>query len=186
MVNMNFLTPFQITTFVLGIVFSILTIAMVFFTLRHPNGYRNTFVKVLFTIILPMVTFIMWFACAFAAYAIFDSSELYIMLLSILCGALLSGLAFLAAWLINKYAVKKTTVDSKIEIYAVNRIEKKADKADEKKDDKKEDKADDKKDDKKEDKADDKKEVKKEDKKQTKDEKADKADDKKEDKKEEK
>ena len=174
MVNMNFLTPFQITTFVLGIVFSILTIAMVFFTLRHPNGYRNTFVKVLFTIILPMVTFIMWFACAFAAYAIFDSSELYIMLLSILCGALLSGLAFLAAWLINKYAVKKTTVDSKIEIYAVNRIEKKADKADEKKDDKKEDKAD------------DKKEVKKEDKKQTKDEKADKADDKKEDKKEDK
>lgn len=178
MVNMNFLTPFQITTFVLGIVFSILTIAMVFFTLRHPNGYRNTFVKVLFTIILPMVTFIMWFACAFAAYAIFDSSELYIMLLSILCGALLSGLAFLAAWLINKYAVKKTTVDSKIEIYAVNRIEKKADKADDKKDDKKEDKADDKKEVKKED--------KKEDKKQTKDDKADKADDKKDDKKEDK
>lgn len=128
MVNINFLTPFQITTFVLGIVFSILTIAMVFYTLRHPNGYRNTFVKVLFTLILPMITFIMWFACAFAAYAIFDSSELYIMLLSIACGAALSGLAFLTAWLISKYAVKKTTVDSKIEIYAVNRIEKKVEK----------------------------------------------------------
>lgn len=128
MVNINFLTPFQITTFVLGIVFSILTIAMVFYTLRHPNGYRNTFIKVLFTLILPMITFIMWFACAFAAYAIFDSSELYIMLLSIACGAALSGLAFLVAWLISKYAVKKTTVDSKIEIYAVNRIEKKVEK----------------------------------------------------------
>lgn len=128
MLDFNFLTPFQITTFVLGIVFSILTIAMVFYTLRHPNGYRSTFVKVLFTIILPMITFIMWFACAFAAYGIFDSSALYIMLLSIACGAALSGLAFLVAWLINKYAVKKTTVDSKIEIYAVNRIEKKVDK----------------------------------------------------------
>ena len=128
MVNINFLTPFQITTFVLGIVFSILTIAVVFYTLRHPNGYRNTFIKVLFTLILPMITFIMWFACAFAAYAIFDSSELYIMLLSIACGAALSGLAFLVAWLISKYAVKKTTVDSKIEIYAVNRIEKKVEK----------------------------------------------------------
>ena len=128
MLDFNFLTPFQITTFVLGIVFSILTIAMVFYTLRHPNGYRSTFVKVLFTIILPMITFIMWFACAFAAYGIFESSALYIMLLSIACGAALSGLAFLVAWLINKYAVKKTTVDSKIEIYAVNRIEKKVDK----------------------------------------------------------
>ncbi len=125
MVNIDFLTPFQITTFVLGIVFSILTIAMVFYTLRHENGYRNTFIKVLFTLILPMITFIMWFACAFAAYAIFDSSELYIMLLSIACGAALSGLSYLIAWLISKYAVKKTTVDSKIEIYAINRIEKK-------------------------------------------------------------
>lgn len=125
MVNIDFLTPFQITTFVLGIVFSILTIAMVFYTLRHENGYRNTFIKVLFTLILPMITFILWFACAFAAYAIFDSSELYIMLLSIACGAALSGLSYLIAWLISKYAVKKTTVDSKIEIYAINRIEKK-------------------------------------------------------------
>lgn len=128
MVNIDFLTPFQITTFVLGIVFSILTIAMVFYTLRHENGYRNTFIKVLFTLILPMITFIMWFACAFAAYAIFDSSELYIMLLSIACGAALSGLSYLIAWLISKYAVKKTTVDSKIEIYAINRIEKKIEK----------------------------------------------------------
>ena len=136
MIDFNLLSPFQITTFVLGIVFSILSIAMIFFTLRHENGYRNTFLKVLFTIILPMVTFIMWFACSFAAYGIFKSSELYIMLLSIACGAAVSGLAFLVAWLINKYAVKKTTVDSKIEIYAVNKIVK----SDKTKENKKEDK----------------------------------------------
>ena len=144
MIDFNLLSPFQITTFVLGIVFSILSIAMIFFTLRHENGYRNTFLKVLFTIILPMVTFIMWFACSFAAYGIFKSSELYIMLLSIACGAAVSGLAFLVAWLINKYAVKKTTVDSKIEIYAVNKIVKsdktKEDKKENKKENKKEDK----------------------------------------------
>lgn len=144
MIDFNLLSPFQITTFVLGIVFSILSIAMIFFTLRHENGYRNTFLKVLFTIILPMVTFIMWFACSFAAYGIFKSSELYIMLLSIACGAAVSGLAFLVAWLINKYAVKKTTVDSKIEIYAVNKIVK----SDKTKEDKKEDKKENKKEDK--------------------------------------
>ena len=143
MIDFNLLSPFQITTFVLGIVFSILSIAMIFFTLRHENGYRNTFLKVLFTIILPMVTFIMWFACSFAAYGIFKSSELYIMLLSIACGAAVSGLAFLVAWLINKYAVKKTTVDSKIEIYAVNKIVK-SDKAKEDKKENKEDKKEDK------------------------------------------
>ena len=165
MIDFNLLSPFQITTFVLGIVFSILSIAMIFFTLRHENGYRNTFLKVLFTIILPMVTFIMWFACSFAAYGIFKSSELYIMLLSIACGAAVSGLAFLVAWLINKYAVKKTTVDSKIEIYAVNKIVKsdktKEDKKENKKENKKEDKKEDKKENKKEDKEnkEDKKEI---------------------------
>lgn len=142
MIDFNLLSPFQITTFVLGIVFSILSIAMIFFTLRHENGYRNTFLKVLFTIILPMVTFIMWFACSFAAYGIFKSSELYIMLLSIACGAAVSGLAFLVAWLINKYAVKKTTVDSKIEIYAVNKIVKSDKTKEDKKEDKKENKED--------------------------------------------
>lgn len=101
MINFNFLTPFQLTTFVLGIVFSILTLAMVFYTLRHPRGYRNTILKVLFTFILPMITLIMWFMCIFAAYEIFES-ELYTILLSLGCGAAVSGLTYLVAWLINR------------------------------------------------------------------------------------
>lgn len=108
MINFNFLTPFQLTTFVLGIVFSILTIGMVFYTLRRPSGYRNTVLKVIFTFILPGVTLMLWFACVFAAYGIFESNELYIMLLSLGCGAAISGLTFLVAWLINKNYGKTT------------------------------------------------------------------------------
>lgn len=108
MINFNFLTPFQLTTFVLGIVFSILTIGMVFYTLRRPSGYRNTVLKVIFTFILPGVTLMLWFACVFAAYGIFESNELYIMLLSLGCGAAISGLTFLVAWLINRNYGKTT------------------------------------------------------------------------------
>ncbi len=108
MINYNFLTPFQLTTFVLGIVFSILTIGMVFYTLRRPSGYRNTVLKVIFTFILPGVTLMLWFACVFAAYGIFESNELYIMLLSLGCGAAISGLTFLVAWLINRNYGKTT------------------------------------------------------------------------------
>lgn len=108
MINFNFLTPFQLTTFVLGIVFSILTIGMVFYTLRRPSGYRNTVLKVIFTFILPGVTLMLWFACVFAAYGIFESNELYIMLLSLGCGAAVSGLTFLVAWLINRNYGKTT------------------------------------------------------------------------------
>ena len=107
MLNFEFLSAFQLTTFVLGIVFSILTIAMVFFTLRQTREYRSTFTKVLFTFILPMITFIMWFACVFAAYEIFNSDELYIMLLAIGCGAALSGIICFIAWIINKAVSKK-------------------------------------------------------------------------------
>lgn len=108
MINFNFLTPFQLTTFVLGIVFSILTIGMVFYTLRRPSGYRNTVLKVIFTFILPGVTLMLWFACVFAAYGIFESNELYIMLLSLGCGAAISGLTFFVAWLINRNYGKTT------------------------------------------------------------------------------
>ena len=108
MINFNFLTPFQLTTLVLGIVFSILTIGMVFYTLRRPSGYRNTVLKVIFTFILPGVTMMLWFACVFAAYGIFESNELYIMLLSLGCGAAISGLTFLVAWLINRNYGKTT------------------------------------------------------------------------------
>ncbi len=108
MINFNFLTPFQLTTFVLGIVFSILTIGMVFYTLRRPSGYRSTVLKVIFTFILPGVTLMLWFACVFAAYGIFESNELYIMLLSLGCGAAVSGLTFLVAWLINRNYGKTT------------------------------------------------------------------------------
>ena len=83
--NFEFLTTFQLTTFVLGIVFSILTIAVVFYTLRHPNGYRSTFLKILFTVIIPFIMFVMWFACVFAAYEILDANELYIMLIHFPC-----------------------------------------------------------------------------------------------------
>ncbi len=106
MVKFEFLTAFQLTTFILGIVFSILTIAMVFFTLKRPGGYRNTFLQVLFTVILPMITFIMWFACVFAAYNIFEGSELYIMLLSIGCGVVLTGITTLVAWIIHRFICK--------------------------------------------------------------------------------
>lgn len=101
MINFNFLTPFQLATFVLGIVFSILTIGMVFYTLRHPRGYRSNVLKVIFTFILPAATIIMWFMCIFAAYEIFES-ELYTILLSMGCGAAVSGLTYLIAWLINR------------------------------------------------------------------------------------
>lgn len=114
MINFNFLTPFQLTTFVLGIVFSILTIGMVFYTLRRPSGYRSTVLKVIFTFILPGVTMMLWFACMFAAYGIFESNELYIMLLSLGCGAAVSGLTFLVAWLINRN-YGKTTAEEEAE-----------------------------------------------------------------------
>lgn len=114
MINFNFLTPFQLTTFVLGIVFSILTIGMVFYTLRRPSGYRSTVLKVIFTFILPGVTMMLWFACMFAAYGIFESNELYIMLLSLGCGAAVSGLSFLVAWLINRN-YGKTTAEEEAE-----------------------------------------------------------------------
>lgn len=103
--NFEFLTTFQLTTFVLGIVFSILTIAVVFYTLRHPNGYRSTFLKILFTVIIPFIMFVMWFACVFAAYEILDANELYIMLISLACGVGVVGITIGIAFLIN-YIVK--------------------------------------------------------------------------------
>lgn len=103
--NFEFLTTFQLTTFVLGIVFSILTIAVVFYTLRHPNGYRSTFLKILFTVIIPFIMFVMWFACVFAAYEILDANELYIMLISLACGVGVIGITIGIAFLIN-YIVK--------------------------------------------------------------------------------
>lgn len=117
MINFNFLTPFQLTTFVLGIVFSILTIAMVFYTLRHPRGYRNNILKVIFTFILPSVTLIMWFMCIFAAYEIFKS-ELYTIFLSMGCGAAVAGLTYLIAWLINKGYGKTTSEEETEELEA--------------------------------------------------------------------
>lgn len=126
MLNFEFLTDFQLITFVLGIVFSILTIAMVFFTLRHKGEYRSTFVKVLFTFVLPMCTFAMWFASVFAAYKIFNSEELYIMLLAIGCGIVLSLLTAFIAWAINKGVVKHeekkkaNNPDVKIEVKVEN------------------------------------------------------------------
>lgn len=114
MINFGFLSPFQLTTFVLGIVFSILTISFVFYTLTHPNGYRNEILKTIFTFILPSVTMVMWFMCVFAAYEIFES-ELYIILLSFGCGIVIAGLMYLIAWLINrKYG--KTTKEEEAEL----------------------------------------------------------------------
>lgn len=105
--NFEFLSTFQLTTFVLGIVFSILTIAVVFYTLRHPDRYRSLFVKILFTIIVPFIMFMMWFACVFAAYEILDSNELYIMLISIACGAAVMGLVVGVAYLIERIVKNK-------------------------------------------------------------------------------
>ncbi len=122
MLDFGLLTPFQLTTFVLGIVFSILTIAMVFYTLRHKGQYRSNFVKVLFTFVLPMITFAMWFASVFAAYNLFNSEELYIMLLAIGCGIVLSLITAFVAWVISKcmtkYEAKNKTnsTDVKIEV----------------------------------------------------------------------
>lgn len=103
---MDFLTVFQKTVLALAIVFSILTLAMVFYTLMHRSNYRSTFVKVLFTIITPMITFIMWFACLFAGLEVLGSNELYIFLISIVCGAALMGIAYGGAYLIH-YLIKK-------------------------------------------------------------------------------
>ena len=103
---MDFLTVFQKTVLALAIVFSILTLAMVFYTLMHRSNYRSTFVKVLFTIITPMITFIMWFACLFAGLEVLGSNELYIFLISIVCGAALMGIAYGGAYLIH-YLMKK-------------------------------------------------------------------------------
>lgn len=105
--NFEFLSTFQLTTFVLGIVFSILTIAVVFYTLRHPDRYRSLFVKILFTIIVPFIMFMMWFACVFAAYEILDSNELYIMLIAIACGAAVMGLVVGVAYLIERIVKNK-------------------------------------------------------------------------------
>ena len=103
---MDFLTVFQKTVLALAIVFSILTLAMVFYTLMHRSKYRSTFIKVLFTIITPMITFIMWFACLFAGLEVLGSNELYIFLISIVCGAALMGIAYGGAYLIH-YVMKK-------------------------------------------------------------------------------
>ncbi len=107
MIDIKFLTDFQLVTFVLGITFSILSVAMVFYSLRHPDGFRNTFLKVLFIVVLPMITYTMWFACVFAAYEIFNSSELYIMLLSLACGIALGGLTTLIAWGIHRLYIRR-------------------------------------------------------------------------------
>lgn len=101
MIDFKFLTPFQLVTFVLGIVLSILTIGMVFYTLKRPNGYRNNVLKVIFTFILPTITIIMWFMCIFAAYEIFEQ-ELYSILIAMAAGAVIASLTYLIAWLINK------------------------------------------------------------------------------------
>ena len=113
--NFEFLTTFQLTTFVLGIVFSILTIAVVFYTLRHPNGYRSTFLKILFTVIIPFIMFVMWFACVFAAYEILDANELYIMLISLACGVGVMGITIGIAFLINYIAKNKELAKEKDE-----------------------------------------------------------------------
>ena len=103
---MEFLTVFQKTTLALAIVFSILTLAIVFYSLMHTTKYKSPFVKVLFTIIIPMITFIMWFACLFAGVGILNSNELYIFLISIVCGAGLMGIAYGIAYLIY-YLIKR-------------------------------------------------------------------------------
>ncbi len=103
---MEFLSTFQKTTLALAIVFSILTLAIVFYTLMHTSKFKSPFVKVLFTIVTPMITFIMWFACMFAGLGVLNSNELYIFLISIVCGAGLMGLAYGIAYLIY-YLIKR-------------------------------------------------------------------------------
>lgn len=116
MINFNFLTPFQLITFVLGIVLSILTIGIVFYTIKRPSGYRNNVLKVIFTFVIPMVTVIMWFMCIFAAYNLFEK-ELYSILLAMACGAVVAALTYLVAWLINrKYG--KTSNEEEAEMLA--------------------------------------------------------------------
>ncbi len=107
---MEFLSVFQKTTLALAIVFSILTLAIVFYTLMHTTKFKSPFMKVLFTIITPMVTFIMWFACMFAGLGVLNSNELYIFLISIVCGAGLMGLAYGIAYLIY-YLIKRKNAD---------------------------------------------------------------------------
>ena len=118
--NFEFLSTFQLTTFVLGIVFSILTIAVVFYTLRHPDRYRSLFVKILFTIIVPFIMFMMWFACVFAAYEILDSNELYIMLIAIACGAAVMGLVVGVAYLIERIVKNKEQANEEQEVEDAN------------------------------------------------------------------
>lgn len=113
---MDFLTVFQKTVLALAIVFSILTLAVVFYTLMHRSKYRSTFVKVLFTIITPMITFIMWFACLFAGLEVLGSNELYIFLISIVCGAALMGIAYGGAYLIHYLMKKKNPEIDEIEV----------------------------------------------------------------------
>ena len=112
---MDFLTVFQKTVLALAIVFSILTLAVVFYTLMHRSKYRSTFIKVLFTIITPMITFIMWFACLFAGLEVLGSNELYIFLISIVCGAALMGIAYGGAYLIHYLMKKKNPEIDEIE-----------------------------------------------------------------------
>ncbi len=106
--NIAYLTSFQLITFVLGIVFSILTIAVVFHTFRIRFDYKHTFVKVLFVLIIPMITYFMWFACIFAAFGIFNSSELYIILLSLGCAIVLSAITYFLAWAVERKTAPKT------------------------------------------------------------------------------
>lgn len=106
--NIAYLTPFQLTTLVLGIVFSILTIAVVFHSFRIHFDYKNTFIKVLFILIIPMITYFMWFACILAACVyLSELFELYIILISLACALALSGLTYLIAWAIEKYTSPK-------------------------------------------------------------------------------
>lgn len=119
MINFNFLTPFQLATFVLGIVFSILTIGIVFYTLRHPRGYSNNVVKVIFTFVIPMVAITMWFMCIFAAYEIFEK-ELYSILLAMGCGAVVAGLTYWVAWTINKNYGKTSNEEEVEELAEIN------------------------------------------------------------------
>ncbi len=107
--DFKFLSVFQQTTFILGIVFAILTLAVVFYNLMHKAEYKSVFVKILFTIITPLVMFIMWFSCLFAGIGAFNSNEVYVFLMSIVCGIAVMALTYGIAKLIEILLEKKNT-----------------------------------------------------------------------------
>ncbi len=111
MINLNLLTPFQLTTFVLAIVFSILSLATIFYTLKKPNAYKSDITKTIFVLVIPMMTYIFWFASVFAACGVFNSSELYIILLSIACGFALTLISIIIAYLIKKNKVNENIIE---------------------------------------------------------------------------